>query len=345
MVYIPQAAFFAGDNATSSYSLRQGSSDNDSWYIGSENAITTANTAGTGTNQAETAAEYYYPGPYLPVGWTLSIAAAFPKGYQSFYMMKGEISQGQWVAFFNTLTATQKSTRDITSATGKNSDALTYRNNVSWSSGDATLPDQGGGANYECVGMGYLSWDDLAAYLDWAGLRPMSELEFEKAGRGRQRAVSGEYAWGSTSITSATSISNGGLSTERAQSGSNIAYESILPGPLRIGSFSYGVATRVAAGAGYYGVMELSGNITERVVPVGTFWSGTTFEGRYHGDGVLNVSGDFDVSTWPAAAYSGFRGGGVGLAVTTQRLSDRTYEGMDTNRYIGTGGRGVRIAP
>jgi len=201
MVYIPQAAFFAGDNATSSYSLRQGSSDNDPWYIGSENAITTANAAGTGTNQAETAAEYYYPGPYLPVGWSLSIAAAFPKGYQSFYMMKGEISQGQWVAFFNTLTATQKSTRDITSATGKNSDALTYRNNVSWSSGDATLPDQGGGANYECVAMGYLSWDDLAAYLDWSGLRPMSELEFEKAGRGRQRAVSGEYAWGSTSIT------------------------------------------------------------------------------------------------------------------------------------------------
>ena len=60
--------------------------------------------------------------------------------------MKGEISQGQWVGFFNTLTATQKSTRDITSATGKNTDNLTYRNNVSWSSGDATLPDQGSGA-------------------------------------------------------------------------------------------------------------------------------------------------------------------------------------------------------
>jgi len=91
--------------------------------------------------------------------------------------------------------------------------------------------------------------------------------------------------------------------------------------------------------------MDLSGNITERVVPVGTIWSGTTFEGRHHGNGALNASGDFDVSTWPAAAYSGFRGGGIGLVVGDQRLSDRTYEGMDTNRYIGTGGRGVRIAP
>ena len=59
MVYIPQGSFFAGDR-TSNYTFKQGSSDTDPWYIGSENAITTANAAGSGTGVAETAAEYYH---------------------------------------------------------------------------------------------------------------------------------------------------------------------------------------------------------------------------------------------------------------------------------------------
>jgi len=350
MVYIPQAAFFAGDNATSSYSLRQGSSDNDPWYIGSENAITTTNTAGTGTNAAETASEYYYPGQGDAAGSVFTIPAAFPKGYQASYMMKGEISQGQWVAFFNTLTATQKSTRDITAASGKNSDSLTYRNNVSWSgSGNATLPDQGSGATYEWVAMNYMSWADLTAYLDWAGLRPMSELEFEKAARGIQRAVSGEYAWGSTSITQATSISNAGLSNERAQSGANAAYGShaSVQGPLRVGSFAYGVATRIASGGGYYGVMELSGNLWERPVTVGNS-TGRSFAGRYHGNGALASSGEPDVTSWPGtgATGSGFRGGDWNNVTGSSRISDRDFAAFVVPvRFSICGGRGVRVAP
>ena len=95
-----------------------------------------------------------------------TIPEVYPKGFAPYYVMKSHITQGQWVEFFNTLTATQKSARDITVAKG---DSLTYRNNVSWTSGNATLPDQGSGATYEHVGMSYLSWADVAAYLDWAG--------------------------------------------------------------------------------------------------------------------------------------------------------------------------------
>ena len=341
MVYTPAGSFFAGDNATSDLSFTQGSSDTDPWYIGSEGSITTANAAGTGTGLAETAAEYYYPGQGDAAGSVFTIPAAFPKGYQAHYMMKGEISQGQWVGFFNTLTATQKSTRDITATKGDN---LAARNNVSWTSGDATLPDQGGGATYEGVAMNYLSRADLPAYLDWSGLRPMSELEFERAGRGPYRAVSGEYAWGSTSITQATSISNAGLPTERAQSGANANFDEMV-GPLRVGSFAYGVATRIDAGAGYYGAMELSGNLFERSVTVGTS-TGRSFEGRYHGNGALDASGNFNVSTWPGVTGSGLRGGVWNIPSTYAQLSDRTYATFSVaSRDLMYGGRGVRVAP
>ena len=347
MVYTPEGSFFAGDNDTSSSSFKQGSSDTDPWYIGSESAITTANAAGTGTGLAETAAEYYYPGGGDAAGSVFTIPAAFPKGYQAHYMMKGEISQGQWVGFFNTLTATQKSTRDITADKG---DTLTYRNNVSWSSGNATLPDQGSGATYSAVAMSYLSWADLTAYLDWSGLRPMSELEFERAGRGPYRAVSGEYAWGSTSLTQATSISNAGLPSERAQSGANAAYgyHASVQGPLRVGSFaSGGVATRIAAGAGYYGAMDLSGNLWERPVTVGNS-TGRSFEGRYHGNGALDSSGNPNVSTWPGtgATGSGLCGGDWVSNSSLARLSNRDFAAVAySGRVNYCGGRGVRVAP
>lgn len=173
--------------------------------------------------------------------------------------MKGEISQGQWLAFFNSLTTTQKSARDITSASGKNSDSLSFRNNISWSSGDAILPDQGGGATYEYVPMNYLSWVDIAAYLDWAGLRPMTELEFEGAARGPYRAVSGEFAWGGTyaSVQTATGITNGGTASEGASSAANLVFSNGVSGPLRVGAMAKGDSTRVASGAGYYGCVDL----------------------------------------------------------------------------------------
>jgi hypothetical protein len=352
MVYIPEGAFFAGDNVGAFGSLKQGTSDNDPWYIGSEAAITTTNTAGTGTGLAETAAEYYYVAGFGgdAAGSVFTIPAAFPKGYQAFYMMKGEFSQAQWVVFFNSLTATQKTNHDITSASssGKNSDNLTYRNNVSWTgSGDATLPDRGGGATYTGVAMNYLAWWDGTAYLDWSGLRPMSELEFERSMRGPYRAVSGEYAWGSTSITQATSISNPGLSNERAESGANSAWglTSSLQGPVRVGSFAYGVSTRIAAGAGYYGAMELSGNLHERPITVGNS-TGRSFEGRYHGNGVLNSSGNADASTWPGSVGVGFRGGAWDSNYGDLRLSDR-YLAVQWlwSRNKSNGGRGVRTAP
>ena len=164
-------------------------------------------------------------------------------------------------------------------------------------------------------------------------------------------AVSGEYAWGSTSITGATSITNSGLASERGQSGSNIAYNNNgnVQGPLRVGSFTKGVTTdmRVNSGAGFYGVMELSGNVWERAVTVGRS-TGRGFEGRYHGNGVLDSSGNPNVTSWPGtnANGAGFRGGDWGNGAHYARLSDRNIAaGSFTGRAYNYGGRGVRSAP
>jgi formylglycine-generating enzyme required for sulfatase activity len=353
MVYVPQGAFYAGDNATSFASFRQGSSDDDPWYVSSEAAFSTTDSIGNGTEAGQTGAVYYYD----TGGWSgedadgaaFTVPEAYPKGYGGFYIMRGEISQGQWVAFFNSLNATQKATRDITSATngGKNTDGLSYRNNVSWTSGNATLP--GGSANYRSVAMNYLSWGDLIAYLDWAGLRPMSELEYEKAARGPNGPVSGEYAWGSTSITRATSITNAGTTSERGKAGSNITYNNTtgVQGPTRVGSFgSGGITSRADAGTSYYGAFDLSGNLWERSVTVGNS-TGRNFQGTSHGDGNLDTNGNANQSSWPpiSATGAGFRGGNWGRPASNARLSDRDFAAeVSGDRGSGLGGRGVRSA-
>lgn len=348
MVYVPEGGFHVGDYATSSASLQQGSADTDPWEITSEGAISVTDSTSNG---------YYYVsgGNTGEAGTpaTFTIPALYPKGHAAFYMMKSEISQNQWVAFFNMLTTTQKSTRDITGGTlnidGKGSDALVNRNSVSWTSGDAELPDRGGGKTYAGVAMNFIAWADVAAILDWSGLRPMSELEFEKAARGpapQKTPVAGEYAWGSASVTQATSINNDGLANERAQAGANMSFwdAALVKGPLRVGSYASGVNTRVAAGAGFYGNLDLSGSLWERAVTIGNA-NGRAFSRWEHGDGELDSSGDANQSTWPgtSANGAGFRGGNWFLDPARARTSDRQFAAyIYTVRASDYGGRGVR---
>lgn len=353
MVYIPQGAFLAGDNATSTAAFRQGSSDTDPWYISSEGSISTGAQAGSGTGLNESASEYYYVSAGNSgedaSGAPFLIPAEYPKGFQPFYMMKGEISQGQWVAFFNTLPAGQRAARDITSASGKNSDGLVFRNNVSWlGSGDATHPNSGDGATFAGGAMNYLGWADVAAYLDWAGLRPMSELELERAGRGPYRAFAGEYAWGNASIVGATTINDAGKLVESAQISANCVFNSAsgVQGPMRVGAMSFAKATRVETGSGYFGTMDLSGNVTEMCVTVGNS-TGRGFNGARHGNGKLTSAGEADVASWPQAdgVGAGFSGGDWSSSADAARLSNRQNRSADaTARASGRGGRGVRTA-
>lgn len=348
MVYVPSGSFYAGDGASSAYSFKQGSSDADPWFINSDNAINVDNSASNGF--------YYVSSGYAgedATGSSFTISSGFPKGYSSFYVMKYEVSEAEWVSFFNTLTTTQKTNRDITGANGKNTDAAFKRNTVSWTAGDATT-DRGDRA------CGYLSWMDGAAFADWAGLRPVTELEYEKSARGTQSVVSGEYAWGSTSLTSGTSISGSEDGSETiSTSGANAIYNNITfsggdggSGPVRTGIFAKSTTGRTQSGSGYFGSMELSGNLSERVVTVGNA-AGRLFTGT-HGDGEITSNGFADNSDWPgydgtqvtAADGSGIRGGSWSDSSSKLQISDRQEAAQNlSSRQSRFGFRAARTAP
>ncbi|MBT8378447.1 MAG: formylglycine-generating enzyme family protein, partial [Ignavibacteria bacterium] len=207
---------------------------------------------------------------------------------------------------------------------------------------------------------------DGSAYADWAGLRPFTELEFEKACRGTLTPTVNEYGWGNTSLHSSSyePISNPGAPNEVPSSSGtngNSAYTGTVDfqfGPLRAGIFATGSSTRIIAGASYYGVMELTGNLWETVVSLGT-QEGRDFEGT-HGNGVLTNNGEHNISDWPISLIAngqidkvpgaGFRGGGIGgdFAWPPERLriSDRMFINVQVNfRALEDGMRLVRTAP
>ena len=351
MVYVPQGAFQVGDGTSTTVTgqLRNGST-NTPLTISSEGVLTLGGTtnghlANNNTSGMATADDFNN-------ATTQTLPADFPKGFNAFYCMKYEISQQQWIDFFNVLDNTQKSSRDITGATGKASDAVTYRNNISWTSGDATL----NGGTHGNVACAFLSWSDGAAFADWAALRPMTELEFEKACRGTLTPVANEFAWGTTTITEATGISNSGANNEVASNvGANAAYNNngSVQGPLRVGSFATASSTRQQAGASYYGIMDLSGNVWERTVSVGHA-TGRNFTAPIHGNGLLTNDGFCDISTWPGyvtdkvsgVTGAGFRGGGWRDTSIGLRASDRNAAStVDTVRFINYGFSAVRSVP
>jgi len=321
MVYIPQGAFYAGDGSasgSSEFAFTQGSSVTVPWYIQNENAIqTTSNTSGS----------YYYQstgarGDEYPSGYSFLITSAFPKGYNAFYLMKYQITEGQWVAFFNTLPVAARPYRDITSsgthAGGKGSEGVVNRNTISW---NAAIPASQAMTLRPARPVSFVSWPDVAAYAEWAALRPMSELEYEKAARGADNSPTpGEYVWGTTSLTSPTA---GDITPNADENGAetlndtaNINSGSVAwtsgdgrsggiaqgqSGPVRVGIFAASVATstnlRASSGAGFYGNMELSGNLAEPVVTVGRP-EGLNFQGS-NGTGNLTPQGFATNADWP----------------------------------------------
>jgi formylglycine-generating enzyme required for sulfatase activity len=221
---------------------------------------------------------------------------------------------------------------------------------------NGTLDEAADGGDVAC---NYLDWADLLAYLDWAALRPMTELEYEKVARGAGNApTNDEYPWGSTTINQAvsTSLTTAGQSTEVSTSVLDglcayIGGASNTLGPLRVGFASTAASSRTNAGAGFYGAMDLGGNVFEQCMMAG-YYTGAV--GRMvspiftnqDGDGMLDGNGNANQSTWLGGpSISIVRGGnweygGQGIQTSTRLYPGTTVENAVRTRRVG--GRGVR---
>ena len=311
------------------------------------------------------------------IGTGNSAPAAFPKGWASFYAMKYEISQEQYVNFLNTLTYGQQARRSVAqpdSAAGTFAFYDSYRNGIKikvpgsnaaapavygndYTAGD--FDDLNDGQN---IAMNWVSYADIFSYLDWAALRPMSEMEFEKICRGPLQPVAYEYAWGSTEINgiSAGGVLNGGEASEgynavangRANYGAYSGYvPALYNGPVKVGFSATNSSGRLSAGAGYFGAMEMSGNVGEMTVAAKSA-GGSTYTAAL-GDGLLSTNtatdGDADQATWPDYTGLLLRGGHFDAASygysgnNSARLmiSDRA-DAVSNARAQNFGGRGVR---
>ena len=374
MVHVPQGAFYVGSGGTESgsftdgtWSGTEGTTPTIPFKVTSEAALTintgSGNLWGTATSGNST----------IGITGILSDNSAglgFPKGFNAFYCMKYEITQGQYRDFLNTLTRAQQAMRVQTSvASGvtlvtnryvmSNSSAVSYRNGIKC---DGSIHNSDPLTFYcdlqandvynestdgEWIACSYLKWADLCAYADWAALRPMTELEFEKACRGAKDPVADEYAWGSTSITKTTGVlTNPGTSGEIATLASaNCNINTSGVGPLRCGFAAKSSSNRESSGGSFYGIMNLSDNLYERAVTVGNA-TGRLFAGA-HGDGALTSStdGNANVTAWPGtnATGAGYRGDDWYGVATLARVSDRIAAAKsDSGRDYSGGGRCVR---
>lgn len=334
--------------------------------ISSEDAMSIDNTSGslwgTSSNNTTTIGS-------IASNAAITLPAAFPKGYNAFYCMKYEISQAQYVDFLNSLTRTQQSAHVGTNITGtsitnryvmSNSATLLNRNGIRC---DATIPAtsavtfyndlNGNGTPNESadgkdIAANFLSTADFMTYLDWSGLRLMTEMEFEKSARGTNTQVANEYAWGTSSGKVATAITNSGLSNEEVTpSDANMhAGNQITSGPVRVGNFARAGNTRTQSGASFYGILDLSGNVWERTVPV-SHATGRAYT-AIHGDGALTSAGASNVTNWPTYATPtvALRGGSYTTnTIPGSMISDRSQSFFtQTTRTNNVGGRGARTA-
>lgn len=353
MVHVPQGAYNIGDSSITGAFTE--------YNVASDGAITAASLGGTPA--------------------AANIPVAYPAGFSAFYCMKYEVSQEQYVDFLNALTYDQQKAHTVTdpiSAAGTyamyTGTAIQARNGIKISTPgsnnaipavyacDATNGVENNIDDGQNVAMGFLAWADLSAYLDWAALRPMTELEYEKVCRGAGQArVAGEYPWGTTELNFV--YGSGLINSLKPNEGYNTAVNGLcnilatsgyttvtFAQPVKVGFSATGTSGRASSGSAFYGAKEMAGNIHELVVnATGT---GATFTGTL-GDGTILANGDSDVVNWPNASSTGvgLKGGSYasnvgGYSGNGSTYAKVSYRGIVANgmatRSGDTGGRGVR---
>ncbi|MEO1518849.1 MAG: SUMF1/EgtB/PvdO family nonheme iron enzyme [Bacteroidota bacterium] len=300
------------------------------------------------------------------------LAKEFPKGYNAFYQMRYELTEQEYCDFLNSLNPQQASQRIKPDEIFQGGSRQSYGNFIVMENGKYTTakPDQ------PCS---FLSWNDCLAFSDWAGMRIMTELEFEKSCRGFDTPKFREYAWGSSEIDNGFFLDKRLFDCETGSScvdgnvhvnllgfsnfkdvcgknGSdptyigcrNLSEKMTYRGPLATGIHSKGKndLNRQNSGGGYFGSLDLSGNLREPVIPVGDTGSRTYIGST--GDGWIAEDGKANNTDWYYADEEslvfGYRGGCWAFHENHARIADRfnVYRKGINVRKPYSGFRGVK---
>lgn len=303
---------------------------------------------------------------------------SYAVGYEGFFAMKYEISQRQYVDFLNKLSIEEQKARTIGEKLTElemgdyvygagNHKVPVCRNGIvvgalqdnryafacNLTSGGTDSKGYNEANDGEFIACNFLSPNDMLAYASWSGLRPLSELEYEKMGHQTIDSLSGKvptfpvggYAWGNATLQDPGNnrIDKAGQADEKLSSAhANIGGK--VAGPVRCGSFSNGTAgLALSSGASFYGVMELSGNLAEiyyRAEPNKEILYQTLAS---HGDGQLTATGEMHPDretywgrpkSYPVNCGNSLilRGGSFASSQTERaRLADRAEENSYAN--------------
>ncbi len=316
MVNIPQGSFYLGHSGGNTSNFGQAGTAGATPYPITSAAATTIGTAAGNLYDSRVTSSAIIP-------------ATWPNGFNSFYIMKYELSQAGYRDFLNASPVYANyllpERSELTGGSGGNYATIgtklfpfylfhADRNNLYVSgsygtevvgtnaNGDATYNDVSDG---EWTACNFLYWSDAAAFLDWAALRPMTEFEYEKAANGPAAINYPQFASGTYFQVNAAGGVIGSYTNAETIDHSNLnnnflnTSETGINGPLRGGFAADNLSTRQSSGGSYYGVMELSGNLWEPVVTCANV-AGRSFVGTNLGDGSISgLSGRCNVPTWP----------------------------------------------
>lgn len=311
MVYVPNGPYYLGDRI-SSYSFV--SKDfGSAFYMNTDDSV-----------------RVYMMGTTGSTGWKSSwvIPKFYPTGYTGFYTMKYEVSQEQYVNFLNRLTYQDQKKRIGNDLDGMRAGDFAFgakgqsnfRNGIllqqRFANNDTAVifgfdlnPDNPINADNDgkSIACNYLAPPDLNAYADWAGLRPNSEMEYEKGCRQRDPAVasnSRSFAWGTPTFESLKLWNSTTMANDNAED-EQVLIPAVAPkgrmngpkvhnlGPVRCGAFAFETSDIYMAGASRWGLMEMTGNLAEIYYNARR---GGSFNGEAFGDGNIWSS----VASWRA---------------------------------------------
>jgi len=266
-------------------------------------------------------------GGYLGATNSAPERATWPNGYRAFYVMKNPISQGQYVALLNTANPGEK---PYAYNHGRytalcNGNVWRYGLDLTDINGYTITRTEDGVfvAKQPERPCNFLSWPDIISYTAWAGLRPPTCLEYEKACRGPRAVAREADAW-----TGAVCGPAVGLGTDPSLA-------------KTFGNY----------GASYWGIpdLSLSGCVQEWPALIRSYGGPAKAFAGTHGKGIATVPDDWPWSAMGDSVSMGQWQGPsiIGIWVQPEQMYEvlGKFNRIDCDRTGRFGARAARTAP